>query len=148
LKVIEPLDTHVFAWVELVREFLDEGIKEYDWGVNEDDLHTTYHLWDKKNFGWLLEADGEIVGVLAGIAMPHSFNYSNRYFLESMWYVKKSHRGTGGGIMLYRACIKRCRELGISRVVFGHTKVMRKDFERLYKKLGFTYLESHYERVL
>jgi len=148
MQVIEPLPSHVFAWTALVREFLDEGIGEYNWGYNENDLHKTYHLWDKKNFGWLLEDDGEIVGVLAGQIVPHFFDYSNWYFSESMWYVKKSHRKRGGGMLLYRAVLKRCKEFGIKRIVFGHTKVMSKQFEHLYKRLGFTYLETHYEKVL
>ena len=41
MKVIEPLPHHVFDFVDLVKEFLDEGIDAYDWGVNEDDLHTS-----------------------------------------------------------------------------------------------------------
>ena len=148
MQVIKPLPLHVFAWVSLVREFLDEGIDTYDWGVNEENLHTTYHTWDKKNFGWLLEDEGKIVGVLAGVAMPHFFNYSNWYFNESMFFVKPEYRKRGGGILLFRACVEQCKFLGIKRIVFGHTRVKAAELEQFFKKLGFTYLETHYEKVL
>jgi GNAT superfamily N-acetyltransferase len=148
LKVIEPLDHHVFEWCELVHQFLDDGIDEYGWGVSENDLHTTYHTWDKKNWGWLLEHEGEIVGVLAGVVVPHFFNHKFLLFNEFMWYVRPEFRGTGGGLRLYRAAYDRCKEYGISRMVFGHTKHMKKDFIRIYEKLGFTYLETHYEKVI
>jgi GNAT superfamily N-acetyltransferase len=147
LKVIRPEPHHVFEWVELVKEFLSEGIHTYNWGISEDNLHTTYHLWNK-DFGFLLEDEGKIVGVLAGSVAPHFFNYSNIFFQENMWYVRKEFRRKGGGILLYRALVRRCRERGIRRIVFGHTKIMKNEFEKLYGKLGLTYLESHYEKVL
>lgn len=148
LKVIEPKPEHVFAWVELVYKFLAEGIEDYDWGVNELHLHETYHKWDKKNFGFLLVDGDRVVGVLAGSIGNHFFNYDNKFFNESMWYVIPEYRSKGGGILLYRACLKRCKELGITRLVFGHTSQMKEEFSKIYKRLGFTYLESHYEKVL
>lgn len=148
MTVIEPEAHHVFEWVELAKKFLDEGIDEYGWGFNEEDLHKTYHIWDKKNFGWLLEHEGKIVGVLAGVCVPHFFNHKFLLFNEFMWYVLPEFRGTGGGLMLYRACLERCKRLGISRIVFGHTKHMSKEFEKIYTKLGFTYLETQYEKVV
>jgi len=148
LQVIEPKPEHVFEWVELVKKFLAEGIGEYGWGVNETDLHTTYHNWDKKNFAFLLQDENKIVGVLAGSLGYHFFNYDNKYFQESMWYVLPEYRNKGGGILLYRACLERCKKLGIKRMVFGHTKQMHKAFEKIFKGMGFTYLESHYEKVI
>jgi GNAT superfamily N-acetyltransferase len=148
LQVIKPLPEHVFAWSELAKQFVAEGLKDYEWGLNEEDLHTTYHLWDKENWGFLLEDKGKIVGCLAGIINQHFFDYSNNFFHEYMWYVKPDFRGTGGGIKLYRALERRCNERGIKRIVMGHTSYMAQDFEKLYKKLGFTYLQSHYEKVL
>jgi GNAT superfamily N-acetyltransferase len=148
LKVITPKPEHVFAWVELAKQFAKEGINGEEWGINEADLHTTYHLWDKENWGFLLECDGEIVGVLAGIVTPHFFNYDNKFFNEFMWYVKPEYRKSGGGLLLYRALVKRCRELGVKRIVMGHTRDMILEFESLYEKLGFTYLQTHYEKVL
>lgn len=148
MTVIEPLPIHVFDWCKLAHEFVGEAIEDYGWGINEEDLHRTYHAWDKKNFGWLLEHRGQIVGVLAGVVIPHFFNYSNRIFNEFMWYVKPEFRGTGGGLMLYRACLRRCNALGIERLVFGHTRYMSEEFGKIYERLGFTYLETHYEKVL
>jgi len=148
LKVITPKAEHVFAWVELAKAFIGEALVEYDWGMNEDHLHQTYHLWDKKNWGFLLEHEGEIVGVLAGIVVPHFFDYDNQFFNEFMWYVKPDYRKSGGGIKLFRALEDRCREHNINRIVMGHTKYMASDFEKLYTKLGFTYLQTNYEKVL
>jgi GNAT superfamily N-acetyltransferase len=147
MEVITPLPHHVFAWSDLVTEFLKDGIDQYDWGVNESDLHTTYHLWNK-DFGWLLEHEGEIVGVLAGQVAPHFFNYENLFFHEMMWFVKPEFRHLGGGIMLYRACVKRCKERGIKRIVFGHTKHLHDEIKKTVERLGFTYLETHYEKVI
>ena len=148
MEVITPLPHHVFAWSDLAKEFVKEALTDYSWGLNEDDLHETYHLWDKTNWGFLLEDKGEIVGVLAGVVVPHFFDYSNSFFNEFMWYVKPDYRKSGGGIKLYRALEKRCRERGVTRLIFGHTKYLADDFTKLYKKLGFTYLQTHYEKVL
>ena len=147
MRVIRAESSHVFDFCDLVKEFLDEGIDKYGWGVNTKDLHTTYHLWDK-DYAFLLEDEGCIVGILAGVVAPHFFNYENFYFHENMWFVKKDYRRSGGGLMLYRACVQRCHEKGIKRLVFGHTIQMKDEFEKIFKSLGFTYLESHYEKVL
>ena len=148
MKVIKPLPHHVFPWCELAKSFIKEALTDYDWGMNEEDLHTTYHLWDTENWCFLLEHDNEIVGVLAGIVTPHFFDYANQFFNEFMWYVKPEFRSTGGGLLLYRALVRRCREKGIKRIIMGHTKYMAEDFKKLYTKLGFTYLQTHYEKVL
>lgn len=148
MQVIEPLPIHVHAWAELAKEFVNEAIDGHKWGINEKDLHTTYHLWDKKNWGWLLSDGDEIVGVLAGIVTPHFFNFDNQFFNEFMWYVKPDYRSRGGGLLLYRALIKRCEEKGIKRIVMGHTSYMIFEFENLFEKLGFTYLQTNYEKVL
>jgi len=147
MKVIEPKNSDVFAWSELVHRFIDECIKDYGWGVNEQDLHRTYYAWDKR-FGWLLEHEGKIIGVLAGACLPHFFNYGNTLFQESMWYVVPEHRKSGGGLLLYRACVKQCEKMGITRMVFAHTKHMGEEFGKIYDKLGFTYLETHYEKAI
>jgi GNAT superfamily N-acetyltransferase len=131
----------------LVKKFLDEGIGEYGWGVDEEDLHKTFHAWDPR-FGWALVDKGKMVGCLAGIVVTHFFNRRNTIFQEFMWYVLPEYRRTGGGIMLYRACERDCRALGITRLAFAHTKYMSEQFEKLYKGLGFTYLETQYEKVL
>jgi len=148
LEVIKPLPHHVFPWCELAKDFVAESLKDYNWGLNEEDLHTTYHLWDTDNWCFLLEHEGEIIGCLAGIVVPHFFDYSNVFFNEFMWYVKPEHREGGGGLKLYRTLEDKCNEQGISRIVMGHTKYMASNFEKLYKKLGFTYLQTHYEKVL
>lgn len=148
MRVIEPEPHHVFEWVELAKEFLDEALETYQWGINEADLHTTYHLWDKKNWGFLLLDGDEVIGILAGIVTPHFFDYKNLVFNEFMWFVKPDHRKSGGGLLLYRAMVKRCKERGITRIVMGHTRHMIFEFENLFEKLGFTYLQTHYEKVL
>jgi GNAT superfamily N-acetyltransferase len=78
----------------------------------------------------------------------HLFDYENTFFQENMWFVKKEYRKKGGGLLLYHALLQRCRERGIKRIIFGHTIQMKEEFTLLYKKLGFTYLETHYEKVL
>ncbi len=148
MKVITPKPQHVFEWVELAKDFLDEGIGKYEWGYNEEHLHSTYHLWDKENWGFLLEHEGQIVGVLAGIINVHFFDFDNRFFSEFMWYVKPGFRHKGGGLLLYRHLVRRCKDRNIKRIVMGHTSHMAKDFERIYQGLGFTYLQTHYEKVL
>ncbi len=148
MEVITPEAKHVFAWAKLAREFTNEVIDGLKWGINESDLHTSYHLWDKENWSFLLQHDNQIVGVLAGIVTPHFFNYDNLFFNEFIWYVKPEHRKSGGGLLLYRALEKRCKEKGIKRIVMGHTSYMIMEFESLYEKLGFTYLQTNYEKVL
>jgi GNAT superfamily N-acetyltransferase len=147
LSVIQTEGEYVFEWAELAKAFITEALAEYDWGVNEDDLHTTYHAWDK-DFGFLLLDEGKVVGCLAGLLTPHFFDYSNLFFSEFMWYVKPEYRNQGGGIKLYNACLARCKERGVTRMVMGHTSYMQEDFTKLYRGLGFKYLQTHYEKIL
>ena len=148
MEVIEPLPEHVFDFVRLTKRFIKEGINGEEWGFNEEDVHTTYHQWNKKDWGFMLVSDEKIVGILAGQISPHFFDYSNIFFHEYMWYVEPEYRKSGGGILLYRAMLRRCREKCIKRIVMGHTRDMIKEFEAIYKKLGFTYLQTHYEKVI
>jgi GNAT superfamily N-acetyltransferase len=147
LKVIGIEAQHVFEWAQLAKDFINEALQEYNWGVNEDDLHTTYHSWNK-DFGFLLQDEGKIVGCLCGIVTPHFFDYENKFFSEFMWYVKPEYRNKGGGLLLFRECQRKCIEAGVTRMVMGHTKYMKEEFENLYTKLGFTYLQTHYEKIL
>lgn len=147
MEVIDGKPEHVFEFAELAKAFVEEGIKDYEWGFNEDDIHATYHLWDE-GLRFLLVDKNKVVGILAGLCAPHFFNYKNIYFQEVMWFVQPEYRTKGGGLLLYNACVKRCKERGVTRMVMGHTKHMEDKFTKLYEKLGFTFLESHYEKVI
>ena len=145
MKVIKPEPKHVHDWIQLVQEFLQEGIDQYAWGFSSEDCEATYFTWLKECIGFLLEEEGAIVGVLAGNIAIHPFCYTTVYFHESMWFVRKSHRGKGGGIKLYEACEQECRDRGIKKMVFAHTSLLEvKTFKKIYNKLGFHELETHY----
>lgn len=148
MRIVNYHADAVFEWVELVKKFLAEGIGEYGWGVDDESLHRTFHSWDPR-FAWGLENDeGRLVGCLTGLCVPFFFNHRNLLFQESMWYVEPEFRGTGGGLMLYRRCESDCRKYGITRMIFAHTRYMTDEFQQIYKRLKFTYLETHYEKVI
>jgi hypothetical protein len=148
MKVINYSPHYIFEWCDLVKKFITECISEQDWGCDDKDLHTTFHSWDER-FAWgLLNEEGELVGCLAGVVVPHFFNYRNLIFQECMWYVLPEYRKGRAGVMLYKQCERDCKRHGITRLAFAHTKYMKGNFEKLYNGLGFKYLETHYEKVL
>jgi len=147
MQIVNYAPHYVFEWCDLVHRFVEECIKEQDWGCNDEDLHKTFHSWDPR-FAWGLVHEDKLIGCLTGIVVPHFFNYANLIFQESMWFVIPEFRNTRGGIMLYKRCEEDCRRYGITRLAFAHTKFMKEGFEKIYQGLGFSYLETHYEKVL
>ena len=150
MEVIQPEPKHVFEFAEMANEFFEEAEGIQEWGVNQEDIHTTYftYLNSVEHIGLLLQHEGKIVGVISGLISPYYFNYSNTIFNEFMWFVRKGYRSGGGGLKLYRVLEESCRKAGVTRIVMGHTRHKILEFETIYEKLGFNYLQTHYEKAL
>ena len=149
MKVIKAEPIYVHDFIELVQRFIELGVDEYDFGFKRNDAESTYFLWVRSQIAFLLMDGKKVIGVFAGISAPHFFDYSTFFFHESMWFVLPEYQGQGGGAMLYRAVHNECIKLGIKKIVMGHTYGFKPgSFEKLYKRMGFRKLETHYVKDL
>lgn len=149
LNVYKADISHIDIWLPLAKEFYDEGFDEYKWGFNEEHARATYKLFILNHVCFLAELNGEPVGCLAGVISQHHFNYHFLFYQESMWFVKKQHRGSKIAKALLEATQEECRTRGCEKIIVGYTqKVIPETMKRFYTQLGFQLFETHYIKDL
>ena len=94
---------------DLVCEFLETT----SYGHHTDNLvneeHIRHLVFSVLHLGyiWLLEVDGEVVGMLAAIKEPNIWIPQKRSLRELVWYIRPEHRSSvGGGKLFIRFCQK------------------------------------------
>ncbi len=138
----EPVKEDVEQILWLLKEFQKEGPDEY--GLQCDDNVARGTIIRQMPDSLVLEANGFIVGMIGGMVTHYPLN-NDKVFQESIWYVKKDHRGRMYGDKLLKALEERCKARNIKKIVMAHTgNVMPAEIKRFYEKKGYKYLESHY----
>ena len=85
--------------------------------------------------------------MFAGLVAPHFFDFNTLYFHESMWFVLPGYPGWGR--KLYERAECECKRRGVLKMVMAHTHAYKpKQFEKMYYKLGFNKLETHYVKEI
>lgn len=130
--------------LNLITEFYIEALKENDGGLDIDTLHKTIEIYKDNSF--LLIVEDHCVGMIAGLT-AHSPINSDKVYQEIVWYVTKSQRRYG--VFLLREVEKILKERGYTSVIMGcmHNSKTEKLF-RLYERIGYKPLETHFRRVL
>ena len=129
---------------QLVTEFYDEALKENDGGLDIDTLHKTIEVYKDNSF--LLIREDKCIGLIAGLT-AHSPINSDKVYQEIVWYVTKSHRRYG--VYLLREVEQILKDRGYTSIIMGcmHNSKTDKLF-RLYNRLGYKPLETHFRRSL
>ena len=145
MEIVKPTPYHVHDFIDLCKSFFKEGIDPYGMGLNRDNAEATYFQWIKTQPGFMLEHDGKIIGCIAGLIVAHWLDYKTLCFMEYIWYVLPEHRKSRAGLMLLRAMQKELEKRGVKKMVMGHAHSMKAEhLEKLYTKMGFVKLETHY----
>lgn len=124
----------------LVKEFYEEAINDFGVYFNQDIAMQTATQFIDTTF--ILEDNNKIVGLLSGtiVHLPLS---NEKVYHEAIWFVKKAYRV--GGIKLYKALEKYCKEQGINKIIMVSMSNSKEDkLGKFYHRLGFELLEKHY----
>ena len=124
----------------LIREFYAEVIN--DFGIYLNISVAREEAAGFVNTTLLLENNGQVVGLISGkvIRLPLDTEW---VYHEAVWYVRKQYRS--GGIKLYKALEKYCKEQGIKKIIMVSMSNSKDDkLGRFYNRLGFQMMEKHY----
>jgi len=128
----------------LIHEFQDESLDAYKLFCDDDKaIKLMESVWQTS---LVMEEDGKIVGVIAGIIVSAmvSIGYTMQ---EIIYFVTKSYRGKG--ISLLTAFEHMSREMGCQNIVMVHMgNIYRNAMERIYTNLGYVFLEAQYIKCL
>lgn len=143
--IVRPVEEKDFdAILKLIREFQSESLDAYNLLCNDRIALSIMSKFLGNSFA--LEADGRIVGVIAGLIVTYPLN-DEKIFHEHIWYVNEGYRRYG--IKLYRRLEDHCRENGIKKIIMVCMANSKADkLEEFYKRLGYELLESHYIKTI
>jgi GNAT superfamily N-acetyltransferase len=89
-----------------------------------------------------LRKQGELIGYFVGFVAP-GLHYSTCLTLHlDIFYVHPDHRGSGGGIVLFKAVEREAKRRGVQRLFTGSK--MHKDASWLFERLGYELVETTY----
>lgn len=89
---------------------------------------------------------GELIGYFVGFVAP-GLHYSTCLTLHlDIFYVHPDHRGSGGGIILFKAVEREAKRRGVQRLFTGSK--MHKDASWLFERLGYELVETTYSAWL
>ncbi len=132
---------------ELTKEVYGEFMTKHGMELNDANLLTTAEAFVKTKSCILCERGGKIVGIAAWHLSPHPGNYSLKIFQEVMW-VMKSPEIMDASILL-KALDRKAIELKADVVVMVNLSADNElRLRRIYEKLGYEYLESHYAKTI
>ena len=118
-------------------------------GVDLDEKSVMERVRDEieNHIGFVLENDGDIVGMFGGYLTSMYANKHIKVFMETTWYVKPAHRGHS--FELLRDAEKLLISMNIDKMIIGQWNIgERERFEKVYARKGFELFEQHYIKEL
>lgn len=89
-----------------------------------------------------LREDGELVGYFVGFVAPGLHYKTCLTLTMDIFYVLPEHRGSGGGVILFKTVEKEAHRRGVQRMFVGSK--MHKDASFLFEKLGYELVETFF----
>ena len=130
--------------LELIREFREESLKDYNIEVKPEQLQTVFKQCLANTL--VVDVDGKVVGTVAGVisTLPQD---GSKVYQEIIWYVKKNYRRYG--VKLLKGLETFCREKGIKHIIMiAMANLKAEKLSKFYKRLGFMEMETHYIKNL
>ena len=130
--------------LQLVRNFYNEALKEYDKTLDEQYLLSNFDKY--KSNAFLLIIEDKCEGILAGLSVTTPLN-NQKIFEEVIWYVNKPFRKYG--VQMLKEAQKALKEEGYTTMVIAlmHNSKTEK-LAKFYEGQGFKPFETHYLRQL
>lgn len=146
--MIRPATKNDLAIVaDMGREFYSEG--RIPGTIVPDVFIANWQKYIEAGFGriFLAEEEGEVVGFLGGLLYPDP-NDGDLVGSEMFWFVQSEHRGSCG-MRLLSAFEKWAISTGAKRLVMGHLSTLAPEkLKKLYERLGYVPLETHYVKEI
>lgn len=125
---------------QVIRDVLIEfGVPKVGTAYADTALDMMFQTYDiEKATYFVVEVDGELLGG-AGIKQLDNFE-GNVCELQKMYFSSKI-RGLGIGQQLMDVCLEKAKKIGFEKC-YLETMPYMTDAQRLYKKVGFNYLDK------
>ncbi|MDO1511268.1 GNAT family N-acetyltransferase [Maribacter confluentis] len=125
---------------KVIRQVLiDLGVPKVGTAYEDPSLDNMYQHYDMPRATYfVVEHEGTILGC-AGIAQLDNYK-GNVCELQKMYFLE-SARGKGIGHNMIRACLERAKEYGFESC-YLETMPYMKAAQKLYKKMGFEYIDA------
>ncbi len=121
------------------RVLIDLGVPKVGTAYADKALDSMYENYNvPRATYYVVEERGEIIGC-AGIAQLENYD-GNVCELQKMYFLEKA-RGRGLGTEMMKICLDKAREYDFKKC-YLETMPYMKDAQKLYKKTGFTYIDS------
>ena len=91
---------------------------------------------------YIAELNNEIVGIAGGVVDEHPWS-NIRWGSEDFWFVKKEHRGSRAGLLLFNKLMDWFKKNKAQRIHMTHYTWNNK-VEKFYTKKGFVPFETSY----
>ena len=91
---------------------------------------------------YIAEVNDEIIGAAAGSVSEHHWG-NDKWGSEHFWYVKKKHRGSRAGLLLFKRLISWFKQNKAKRIQMTHYTWNPK-VEHFYRNKGFKPFEVSY----
>ena len=136
--------------LEITKEFREEGLEKYSPLVYDDiTLRETAIFLIKSGISLVAEIKGKIAGYILG-TLEHSVMDKNQIIgCERIWCVSKEYRKGRLGLKLLNEFERICKFKGANVILIGIiVSINHKSMQKLYERLGFTFIEEHYAKRL
>lgn len=129
---------------ELVKEFHDESLKEYETKLDMETITKQINIY--KDTGYLLIQENRCVGLMAGMPVNSPVN-NEKVYQEIMWYVKKADRKSG--VFMLREIERILKASGYAYIIMAlvHNSKAEK-LHKFYTRMGYKPIETHFMRRL
>lgn len=136
------LESDIGRIVEMGKRFRKDS--SYSKYLSENPERMTQLARDliKQNGFLVMEHDGEMIGMLGYIVHSH-FISGETVAGEVVWWVEPEHRGEGFNLLMEAE--KRARAAGAK---YMQMIAPTEKLERIYKSMGFEFVEATYQRAL
>ena len=95
----------------------------------------------------VVEHDGEVQGVTAWAVVPHPANSKIKIFYETIWCVKSKFKTDA--LLLLRALESEANIINADMILIANLSSENEEqLRRIFTKRGFTFLETHYSKLL
>lgn len=90
------------------------------------------------------EVEGEVVGMVGLVVVPHLFNRNYKTACEIVWWVEPEHRGGGIAMQLMNAIEPAAKDKGAVGIQMALLSSSPPVAAAIYERLGYTHTESSY----
>ena len=92
---------------------------------------------------YIAENNNKIIGVAGGSVSNHIWSHTSKWGSEDFWFVKKEHRGSKAGAMLFDKLMDWFKRNDANRILMMHY-TWNPNLEKYYRKNGFVPFETNY----